>query len=137
MTFVISIHRRSTHTTTIPLILASALLVLAIATPRAQSASYRTCGLSSSEQQPTSGHPTYNLSLKRIGTTCTTARRVAKAFHACRSTTGYTCSKKVLRTWTCRGKKDSSTPTLFYATVTCSWGARRVKNSYQQNTPSG
>jgi hypothetical protein len=39
-----------------------------------------------------------------------------------------------LSIWTCKGKKQSSTPVLFYATFTCTAGARRVKSSYQQNT---
>lgn len=115
------------------LLAASAALLLTGAVP-AQSATTRTCHLSSSEQDPPGDVPTYNLTLKAGGSSCTTAKKVMKAFHRCRSPTGYLCNKKVLAHWTCSGRKTSSTPVLFYANFTCRWGARRVTSSYQQNT---
>jgi hypothetical protein len=115
------------------LLAASAALLVTGAVP-AQSATTRTCHLSSSEQDPPGDVPTYNLALKARGTSCTTAKKVMKAFHKCRSATGYLCTKKLLAHWTCSGRKTSGTPVLFYANFTCKWGARRVMSSYQQNT---
>jgi hypothetical protein len=115
------------------LLAASAAFLLSGAVP-AQSAATRTCPLTSSEQDPPGDVPTYNLTLKAKGSSCTTAKKVMKAFHKCRSANGVVCSKKVLTHWTCSGRKTSGTPVLFYANFTCKWGARRVTSSYQQNT---
>ena len=55
-----------------------------LAAPRAPApaASYQTCSLSQRDQQPggTQPKPTYNLSLRQRGTTCSTAKRVMRAF---------------------------------------------------------
>lgn len=102
--------------------------------PAASSSSYKRCSLSEKDQQPSSGHPTYNLSLKQKRTRCSTAKKVARAFHRCRSATSYRCTKRVLRRWTCSARKTSKTSTLFYARFTCKWGPRRVTSTYQQNT---
>jgi hypothetical protein len=115
-------------------IAASAALALTVGAQSAQSASYKTCSLSERDQDPPGPIPTYNLSVKTQGASCTTAKKVAKAFHKCRPAAGYLCTKKVLSIWKCTGKKDSSTPLLFYASFTCKAGTKRVKSSYQQNT---
>jgi hypothetical protein len=132
---VIARARRSSLRFILPAIAATAL-AMTIAAQNAQSASYRKCTLSQSEQYPkgTKPKPTYNLTLKAQGTSCTTAKKVMKAFHKCRSAAAYQCSRKVLTRWTCTGKKDSSTTEIFYANFTCKWGTRGVKSSYQQNT---
>ena len=115
---------------------ALAALTSMIGAQAAESAtSYESCGLAQSMQQPPGGTPTYNLSLKEKNASCATAKKVMKAFHRCRTESGYRCATKVLTNWTCIGRKDSSTSTLFYGTFTCTWGRRRVKSSYQQNTP--
>jgi hypothetical protein len=113
---------------------ALAMLLLGIGASQAPAAAYKPCSLSESEQQPKGGKPTYNLALKQQRTTCATAKKVAKAFQSCRSTTDYRCTKRLLSHWTCKGRKDSSTSTLFYASFTCTWGVRRVASTYQQNT---
>jgi hypothetical protein len=115
------------------LLAASAALLVTGAVP-ARSATTRTCQLSSSDQDPPGDVPTYNLTLKAKGSSCTTAKKVMKAFHKCRSATGYVCKKRLLAHWTCSGRKTSGTPVLFYANFTCKWGTRRVTSSYQQNT---
>jgi len=92
------------------------------------------CPLSESERYPHVTKPTYNLSLKVRGTSCATGKRVMKAFHACRSARGYRCTKKVLRSWSCTGKRTTSIPTEFDGSVTCTNGSRRVDSTYQQNT---
>jgi hypothetical protein len=116
------------------LLLAASVALLAAGAVPARSASTRTCHLTSSEQDPPGDVPTYNLTLKAKGSSCTTAKKVMKAFHKCRSATGFVCTKKLLAHWTCSGHKTSGTPVLFYANFTCKWGTRRVTSSYQQNT---
>ena len=115
-------------------VLAAAALTLTFGAQGAAAASYRSCSLSERDQDPPGAKPTYNLTLKRIGTTCTTAKRVMRAFHGCRALTAVNCSKRLLSRWTCSARKTSSTDTLFYATYTCKRGARRVRGQYQQNT---
>jgi hypothetical protein len=115
-------------------LVAVAAAALMVAAPSAAAASYRTCTLTEREQQPTNHVPQYNLSLKQQGTTCATAKKVMNAFHKCRSPKGYVCTRKVLTRWTCTGVRDSRIETTFYAHYTCTWGSRRVKGSYQQNT---
>lgn len=131
---MISVTRSCRLLALVALIAAGAAAVLSVAAQPAPAAAYKRCGLTESEQQPKGGVPTYNLSVKEQRTTCTTAKKVAKAFHKCRATSGYVCTKRVLVHWTCKGKKDSSTPVLFYGSFTCTWGPRRVHSSYQQNT---
>jgi hypothetical protein len=111
-----------------------AVLLLGIGASQAPAAAYKPCSLSESEQHPKGGMPTHNLAIKQQRTTCATAKKVAKAFHSCRATTDYRCTKRLLSHWTCKGRKDSSTPVLFYASFTCTWGVRRVASTYQQNT---
>lgn len=114
------------------MVAAVAALTLAIGARTAAAASYKTCGLSERDQDPPGEVPTYNLSLKHQKTTCSTAKKVMKAFHGCRSRKGHTCTKRLASHWTCTGRKQSSIDTLFYANFTCKWGARRVMGSYQQ-----
>ncbi len=119
-----------------PAVLVTALAALALSASASQApaATYKPCRLSESEQQPKGGKPTYNLAVKQQRTTCRTAKKVAKAFHACRATSSYRCTKRLLAHWTCSGRKNSSTPVLFYASFTCKWGPRRVSSTFQQNT---
>jgi hypothetical protein len=115
-------------------LLVLALLASALGAASASAAAYKPCGLSESEQQPRGGKPTYVFTVKQQRTTCATAKKVAKAFHACRATGDYRCTKRLLSHWTCSGRKDSSTAQLLYASFTCTWGVRRVTSKYQQNT---
>jgi hypothetical protein len=117
-------------------VLLAALTALA-ATPRVddvQAVSYKACTLSDSDADPPADKPTYNLTIKRSGVPCSTAKKVVDAFHRCRSTTSASCEKKLLAHWRCTGKKESSMPLLFYGTLACAYGKRRVRSSYQQNT---
>ena len=133
---MIALARRSSLRFILPAIAAAAALAMTIGAQNAQSASYKKCTLSQSEQYPKGAKPkpTYNLTLKAQSTSCATAKKVMKAFHKCRSAVDYRCATKVLARWTCTGKKDSSTAEIFYANFTCKWGKRGVKSSYQQNT---
>ncbi len=117
--------------------LAGALVALP-ATPAvhaARAASYKSCSLSESDRDPPGDKPTYNLTLKRAGSvSCAAAKKVVKSFHKCRSRSSVTCTKKLLGHWRCTGRKDSSIPTLFYGSFTCTYGSRRVTGSYEQGT---
>lgn len=113
---------------------ALAALVMSSALPTAEAASYKKCSLSESQQDPSGSKPTYNLTLKRKVTSCSTAYKVLKSFHAKRSKGKATVSGKVRTNWTCSGSKTSSIPTGgFYGKVTCSWGSRRAQATYQQD----
>lgn len=114
---------------------AFAALALTLGAQDAAAASkYKKCSLSERDQDPPGSKPTYNLTLKRIGTSCTTAKKVMRAFHRCRSAKAVGCRKRVLSRWTCTAKRTSRTATIFYARYTCKWGKRRVQSTYQQNT---
>ena len=113
------------------LIAALAAIVTAIGAQTAQSATR--CSLSASERYPKVTKPTYNLTVKVSGTSCATGKRVIKAYHACRSVAGVRCTRKVLKSWSCTGKKTSTIPTQFEASVTCKYGSRRVDSTFQQN----
>jgi hypothetical protein len=113
---------------------AIAAIALTAGPQDARSASYRSCPLKDSDVQPASGKPTYNSNLKAKATSCATALKVMRAYHACRSTAGVRCTRKVLKTWTCTGKRLSVNPTTkdFMASYTCTSGARGVKGRFQQ-----
>ncbi len=97
----------------------------------AKSATAR-CGLSPSERLPANDKPTYVLSLTRAGTSCGTAKRVARAFHACRSTTGTRCARRLAGSWRCSARRSVSAARLFDAELICRSGRRRVRSSYHQ-----
>jgi len=99
----------------------------------ARAVSYTSCALSDSDADPTGEQPTYNLTVKRSGVSCATAKQVVDAFHRCRSASASSCTKTLLDRWRCTGKKESSTSLLFYGTLNCKDGERRVRSSYQQN----
>ncbi|MDX6691513.1 MAG: hypothetical protein QOG15_2970 [Solirubrobacteraceae bacterium] len=111
-----------------------AALVMALGAGPAQSASTHNCSLSEADAQPSSGKPEYNQKLTQKASSCTTAKKVMKSFHSCRSRTGIKCTHKVRTNWTCTSKKTLSSSTQFYATTTCKWGARVVKISWVQAT---
>lgn len=126
--------RRSSLLAGIALIAALTALAMTVGAQNAESATLKSCVMLPREQDPPGSKPTYNLTLKSKGASCAVAKRVMKAFHRCRAETAFRCTKKVLTNWRCTGKKTSSTPLIFYASFTCSWGPRRVTSSYQQNT---
>lgn len=126
--------RRSSPVAVLVAIVGAAALALALGPHPAGAASYRTCSLSERDQDPPGSKPTYNLTLRQMGASCTTAKRVMRAFHGCRSRTAVNCSKRLLSRWRCSARKTSSTATIFYARYTCKAGTRRVQGTYQQNT---
>jgi hypothetical protein len=127
------VHRRNAL---LVLVAALAAVTLSIGAPDAQSAAYKTCVLTGKDQYPAGGKPTYNTSLKSQKTPCATAKKVMRAFHSCRSSKASNgCSKKILGTWRCSAKNDSTNPVTkdFDAQFTCKSGARAVKSTYQQD----
>lgn len=131
---MIALTRRSSLQALVTIVVAVAAIVMTLGVPEAHSAAYRSCSLSDRDQDPPGDVPTYNLTIKQQRTTCATAKRVARAFHACRAAASFTCTKRLLAHWACTGRKSASTPVTFYASFTCTWGVRRVTSSYQQNT---
>lgn len=111
-------------------VLAAAALALTFG---AQDAAAATCKLSSKEKD-VRAKPTYNFTLTQTGTSCATAKKVMKGYHACRSKSSVKCSKKVASKWRCTARKSSMITTQFDARYTCSWGKRRVRGTYQQAT---
>jgi hypothetical protein len=110
-------------------------LYATLAVDDARAATYKSCSLTESDRDPPGDKPTYNLSVKRAGSvSCASAKKVVKAFHKCRSTNAATCTSKLLGHWRCTGKKESSLPTVFYGRFTCTYGSRRVRSTYQQDT---
>jgi uncharacterized membrane protein len=87
----------------------------------------KTCGIGDSRSYGTS----YVTSIKATGTSCRNARKLIRAFHACRpgksgkcpSVKGYSCSER--RT---RGA------TQYDSNVTCRKGSKTVKHTYTQYT---
>lgn len=130
---MIALPRRS-QLTLLALLGALVALAASVLADDVQAVSFKSCVLSDREARPPAGKPTYNLTVKRSGVPCGTAKKVVKAFHQCRSTSAASCKRKLLGRWRCTGKKESSTSTLFYGTLNCSSGKRRVRSSYQQNT---
>ena len=131
---VIASVRCSSLLSIVALVAACAVLAMTFAAQDARSASYKKCRLSETEQDPPGEKPTYNIKLQAMSVSCPTAKKVMKAFHRCRSMTGYRCTSKVLSVWTCRGTKGSATPLQFTGDFTCKSGSRRVKSRYVQNT---
>ena len=117
------------------LVVAAVVVAGAAGAQGAQSAERKTCALRAIDQYPPTGKPEYNTSLKALGTSCPTAVKVMRGYHACRAKSSVRCTRKVLRVWTCTGKVGSRNPVTkdFDATYTCRYGARRVTGSYQQN----
>jgi hypothetical protein len=95
------------------------------------SASAATCKL------PSDGKgfgPTYLLSLQTKGASCSTGKRVVKAFHACATAHGTKgrCTKKVLG-YACREKRVTGL-TEIDGDVTCTKGGAQVRFKYSQFT---
>jgi hypothetical protein len=108
--------------------LAGLVLALAFLVALPASAQAATC---TPPKYPGSG---YFTSLKATKTSCTDARRVALAFHECRTKRSVSgrCTSKV-RKYTCRETRTTIS-TEINGRVTCTRGSRKVELTYQQNT---
>jgi hypothetical protein len=79
---------------------------------------------------------TYVTSLKTTQVSCPQAKRVVKAFNACRRTHGGadgTCTTTV-QSFRCTERRGAAIPTQYSSRVTCKSGARQVRFAYTQFT---
>lgn len=110
------------------LVLPAAILMLAIA-PASASAS--SCKLGSGQGLG----PSYVTSLTVSGTSCTSGKRLVRAYYRCRKAAGGVkgrCTKPVLG-YRCRETRHGIA-IQFDARVTCTAGKRKVVHTYTQNT---
>ena len=79
---------------------------------------------------------TYVTSLKTTQVSCAKAKRVVKAFNACRKSHGGVagrCTTSV-QGFRCAEKRGAAIPTQYSSRVTCTSGARQVRFAYTQFT---
>lgn len=93
------------------------------------------CKLALRDQDTPGGTSAYNVTVAKRRTSCATALGVVKAFHSCRTSSGYRCSRRIAGTWRCTGRKAGTSDRMFAASLTCTSGTRRVRSSYLQDTP--
>ena len=74
---------------------------------------------------------TYVLKISTRNVTCRKARRVVRAFHACRPGKAGRCGRRVLR-FRCSENRFNSTSTQYDSRVTCRRGGKRVWHTYTQ-----
>jgi hypothetical protein len=112
--------------------LAAALLVGLAAQPSI--AASKSCHLSSSEQRHLGTTYVLDVKVKKVG--CAKAKKIVKAYHACRHEHGKAgkCSHKVSGGWKCSDKRFNKIPTQYDAHMTCKKGTARVFSTYTQNT---
>jgi len=73
---------------------------------------------------------TYVLSIKASGVSCRKAKRVVKAFHACRPGKSGRCSR--VDGWSCSENRFNRSNTQYSSRVTCRKGGKVVKHTYTQ-----
>ena len=79
---------------------------------------------------------TYVTSLKVSHVSCAAAKRVVKAFHACRRAHGGVkgrCAKRVSG-YRCSERRGDTIPTQYSAKVTCTRSPRSIRFNYTQYT---
>jgi hypothetical protein len=105
---------------------------LALPAGQAAAASYKTCSVKGKERKLGT---TYVTKLRARGTSCKTAERVVRAFHACRHKKGKAgrCTRKV-KGYRCTDKRKLVMALSYDSDATCTSGSKGVKFSYQQNT---
>jgi hypothetical protein len=114
---------------------ATALLAMTALGPPATNARTepvaRMAGSCAVPRYPGSG---YFTSLTVKGVSCTTGRKLVRAYYRCRTRTGKAgrCHSRVLK-FRCTERRNSI-PTEIDARVSCRRGAKRVTHTYQQNT---
>jgi hypothetical protein len=120
----------------VPLICAAALGLLAAspaaAAPSPVARAAKACDIAGKERKLGT---TYVTTLSATGTSCATARKVVKAFHACRHRHGKggRCTRRVAR-FRCTESRFNEIPIQYDSRVTCRRGKARVRHTYTQNT---
>jgi hypothetical protein len=79
---------------------------------------------------------TYVTKVTVKGTDCATGLTVVKAFHSCRKKSSTGKCKSTVKGYKCTEKRPAAEtiPTQYTGYVTCTSGAKRVVQEYQQNT---
>jgi hypothetical protein len=109
------------------------LLGLVIVSSGARAASSTTCDVRKDGRKLGT---TYVTSLEVSHVSCTTAKRLVKAFHACRRANGGVkgrCEKRVSG-YRCSERRGNSIPTQYSAKVNCRRSPRSVRFNYTQYT---
>ncbi len=73
---------------------------------------------------------TYVTKISASGTSCRSARKVVRAFHACRPGKSGKCGRA--KGYSCSESRFNKGPTSFDSNVTCRKGGRTVKHTYTQ-----
>ncbi len=113
-----------------------ALLLIFAATAGARPTAHaaKNCSLSSAERggnKPSTLGTTYVTSLSAKNVSCRRAKKLVKAFHACRPGKAGRCPS--VRRYSCSEKRTSS-PSQYYSTATCTKGSKKVTHKYTQFT---
>jgi hypothetical protein len=109
------------------LITAAALGSNASAAAPAATAS-KTCGVGDARSYGT----TYVLDISVSNTSCRSAKRLIRAYHACRPGVSGKCPS--VKGYSCSEKRFDKIKTQYSARVTCRKGSRTVKHTYTQFT---
>lgn len=121
--------------TLVTVLVAAVLLAvpaLAHASPSATAAAKR-CSIGGKERKLGASYVTR---LTVSGTSCRSAQRVVKAYHACRRRNGGAdgrCSSRVRR-YRCKERRTNVIQTQYDASVSCRRGGKRIKHTYSQFT---
>ena len=110
----------------------TALLAIAVGSS-AHAASSTTCDVRKDGRKLGT---TYVTSLKVSHVSCAAAKRLVKAFHACRRANGGVkgrCTKRVSG-YRCTERRGNTIPTQYSAKVTCTRSPRSVRFNYTQYT---
>jgi hypothetical protein len=75
---------------------------------------------------------TYVLGISARGTSCRSARRVIRAFHACRPGKSGRCARVL--GYSCSESRFNKSSQSYDSRVTCSRGSKTVKHTYTQFT---
>ena len=110
----------------------AAALLLGLGAQSAAAA--KSCHLSAYQQRHLGTSYVLTLKVKQVG--CSKAKKVVKAFHACRHEHGKAgkCSRKVSGGWKCTESRFDKIPTQYDANVTCKKGSARIWHTYTQFT---
>lgn len=119
----------------LPALCAASLILAFAATPSPAAPALHSCAFTSSEAQHFG--PTYVTSLRVVHVSCVDAKRVLRAYHACRAAHGgirgrCPATSRVLG-YRCHEQRGAI-KTQFSAKVTCTSGHRIVQHTYTQFT---
>jgi hypothetical protein len=122
-----------------PKLVAAAIAALAAALllglgAQSSVAATKSCHLSTYEQRHLGATYVTKVKVKKVS--CGKAKKVIKAYHACRHEHGKAgkCSRKVAGGWKCSDKRFDQIPIQYDANTTCKKGTARIFSKYEQFT---